>query len=152
MKSRILFLGGLVALLSACMPTASQTPAAPAATAPAAPTTSMFTTTLSGSNENPANASTATGNAMLMLDEASKKATITGSFTGVTATAAHIHGPAARTANAGVLIPLTITGNNLAGAADLTDAQIADLKAGLWYVNVHSAAFPGGEIRGQLGR
>lgn len=149
MKSRILLFAGLVALLSACMPTASQTPTPPAPAA-AAPVVSMYRATLSGANENPANASTATGSAMLTLDEGTKKATITGNFTGVVATAAHIHGPAAKTANAGVLIPLTITGNNLAGSADLTDAQIADLKAGLWYANVHSAAFPGGEVRGQL--
>jgi hypothetical protein len=88
---------------------------------------------------------------MLMPDEGSKKATITGSFSGVQATAAHIHGPAAKNANAGVLIPLAINDNTLTGSATLTDAQIADLKAGLWYANVHSATFPGGEIRGQLG-
>jgi len=141
MKPTGMILIGLLALLSACVPSN---------TSAAAPSPSMYTATLSGANENPANPSAGTGSVMLMLDESTKKATITGNFTGVTATAAHIHGPAAKNANAGVIIPLTITGNNLSGSADLTDAQIADLKAGMWYANVHSAAFPGGEIRGQL--
>ncbi|MCL6526281.1 MAG: CHRD domain-containing protein [Thermaceae bacterium] len=119
---------------------ASSTPPAPL----------MFMATLSGASEVPPTPSMGSGSVMLMLDEASKKATITGSFSGVQATAAHIHGPAAKNANAPVIIPLTINGNTLSGSATLTDAQIADLKAGLWYANVHSAAFPGGEIRGQL--
>lgn len=148
MKSKLLLCASLVALLSACMPMMNQG-ANPPASQPA-PTVTMFMATLSGANENPATNSTASGSVMLILNESSKKASISGTFTGMTATAAHIHGPAAKTANAGVLIPLTISGNNLAGTADLTDAQIADLKAGLWYANVHSAAFPGGEIRGQL--
>ena len=38
----------------------------------------------------------------------------------------------------------------LQGSATLTDAQAADLMAGRWYVNIHTAANPNGEIRGQL--
>lgn len=148
MSFKTLLFAGLVSVLSACMPMMNQPAPAPAAAA--APAATMFVATLSGANENPAITSAATGTVMLMLDEGSKKATITGSFAGVAGTAAHIHGPAAKTANAGVIIPLKIDGNNLSGSADLTDAQIADLKAGLWYGNVHSAANPGGEIRGQL--
>ena len=36
------------------------------------------------------------------------------------------------------------------GSATLTDAQAADLLAGRWYVNVHTDANKGGELRGQL--
>ena len=36
------------------------------------------------------------------------------------------------------------------GTATLTDAQVSDLNAGLWYFNIHTAAHPGGEIRGQM--
>ncbi len=40
----------------------------------------------------------------------------------------------------------------VSGTASMTDAQIADLEAGKWYVNIHTAAHPGGEVRGQLKR
>jgi hypothetical protein len=40
--------------------------------------------------------------------------------------------------------------NPFEGTAILTDAQAADLLAGRWYVNVHTAAHPEGEIRGQV--
>ena len=36
------------------------------------------------------------------------------------------------------------------GSATLTDTQIAQLEAGKWYINIHTAANKGGEIRGQL--
>jgi CHRD domain len=70
---------------------------------------------------------------------------------------AHIHGPADENNTAGVLFALTATqtgtvvgSGSLSGTATLTDAQIADLKAGKWYVNIHTGNNPGGEIRGQL--
>lgn len=66
------------------------------------------------------------------------------------ATAAHFHGPAALGANAGVVIPATVAPATITGGAALTDAQLADLQAGKYYFNIHTAANPGGEIRGQL--
>ena len=67
------------------------------------------------------------------------------------ATAAHFHGPADATANAGVAVPINVTiGNPVNGGADLNDGQAADLAAGKWYVNVHTEAHKGGEIRGQM--
>jgi hypothetical protein len=66
------------------------------------------------------------------------------------ATAAHFHGPADPGKNAGVAVPITPNTSPLEGSTTLTDAQAADLQAGRWYVNVHTAANPGGEIRGQL--
>jgi len=52
---------------------------------------------------------------------------------------------------AGVEVPITgdLT-SPITGSASVTDAQAADLRAGKWYVNVHTAANPGGEIRGQV--
>ena len=68
------------------------------------------------------------------------------------ATMAHFHGPAAPGANAGPVVPVPTSAlaNPMKGTATLTDAQIADLEAGNWYFNIHTAANPGGEIRGQL--
>jgi hypothetical protein len=73
--------------------------------------------------------------------------------TGITASAAHIHlGP--RGKNGKIIIPLTKSsdGNtwSVPAGAKLTDAQYEAYKAGNLYVNVHSAAYKGGEIRGQL--
>jgi hypothetical protein len=93
------------------------------------------------------------GAATASLDTATKTLTWTVEYSGLSgpATAAHIHGPADPGTDAGVVVPFT---GNLAspikGSATLTDTQIAQLEAGKWYVNIHTAANKGGEIRGQL--
>lgn len=70
------------------------------------------------------------------------------------ATAAHFHGPALAGVVAAVQIPFTLVNNGNTGSATgtitLSDAQEADLLAGKWYANVHTATNPGGEIRGQV--
>ena len=67
------------------------------------------------------------------------------------ANAAHIHGPAGRNVNAGVLVglcgPCTSPIN---GTVTLTQSQISNMAAGKTYVNVHTAKNPNGEIRGQI--
>jgi hypothetical protein len=68
--------------------------------------------------------------------------------------AAHIH-LGASGKNGPVIIPLTKTSDNVwtvPAGAKLTDAQFESYKAGDLYINVHSAANKGGEIRGQLKR
>jgi hypothetical protein len=67
------------------------------------------------------------------------------------ATAAHFHGPAEPGKNAGVLVaaPGVNTGP-FEGSAQLTDDQAKALTGGQAYFNVHTAANPGGEVRGQL--
>jgi hypothetical protein len=83
-------------------------------------------------------------------DDKSVTAKIT--VTGMTATAAHIH-MAASGANGPVIVPFTKTADNTfeaAPGAKMTDEQYAAYKAGNTYVNVHSAAHPGGEVRAQL--
>ena len=75
------------------------------------------------------------------------------SYSGLTgnASAGHFHGPAAVGANSGVVLgwsnPIT---SGMEGNATLTAAQAADLLAGRWYANIHTAANPGGELRGQM--
>jgi hypothetical protein len=71
--------------------------------------------------------------------------------TDVSGTAAHIH-EAAAGANGPVIIPLAKDGNTytVPAGAKLTELQLASLRAGNLYINVHTAANPGGEIRGQL--
>jgi hypothetical protein len=87
------------------------------------------------------------------LDTATKTLTYTLTFKALTGPAlmAHFHGPAKPGANAGVVVPITgeLT-SPVHGSAVLTDAQVKDLTAGLWYANVHTAANKGGEIRGQV--
>ena len=68
------------------------------------------------------------------------------------ATAAHFHGPATETTNAKpqVFIKTTPIASPIDGTATLTPEQAKDLLDEKWYFNVHTAANPGGEIRGQV--
>ena len=109
--------------------------------------------TLDGKSEVPPNTSAAKGTADIDYDAASKKLSWKLTYSGLSgpATAAHFHGPAAAGANAGVAVAIPNAGTSpVEGSATLTDAQAADLAAGKYYVNVHTAANPGGEIRGQV--
>jgi CHRD domain len=121
-------------------------------TAPAA--TLYFQAKMKGSYEVPPTKSEGAGTAKATLDTATKSFSYQVMFDKLSgpATAAHFHGPAAPGKNAGVVVP--IDGQNptspASGSATLTDPQIKDLEAGKWYVNVHTAANPGGEIRGQV--
>jgi len=114
-----------------------------------------FHATMDGKSEVPPNASPASGDVLATLDTASKKLSYTITYMGLSgpATAAHFHGPAAAGANAGVAVPIgTNPTSPMTGSVTLTDPQIADLEAGKWYANVHTADNKGGEIRGQLVR
>lgn len=106
---------------------------------------------LSGSQEIPpvSTQASATGVITVAADKS-----VRGSVTvsGINATAAHIHEAPAGT-NGPIVIPLTKTSDNvwsLPEGAKLTDAQYESYKAGNLYYNVHSAAYKGGEIRGQI--
>ena len=111
-----------------------------------------FKADLSATTEVPPNDSKATGEVTATYDTASKMLTWKGSYSGLTgpATAAHFHGPAAEGKNAGVMVPISPNGPSFEGSATLTDAQAKALIDGDIYVNVHTAANKGGEIRGQL--
>ena len=111
-----------------------------------------FHAALNGASEVPAKTIEGKGTAAASLDTATKMLTYTIEYTGLSgpATAAHFHGPADAGANAGVVLPFPTPTAPIKGTATLTDAQMADLMAGKWYANIHTAANPGGEIRGQV--
>lgn len=98
---------------------------------------------------------TGSGSATLTLSGTTLSWNVT--YTGLSTpdTVAHIHGPGAPGVSAPVLFPFTGTFNVTSGSfvgstPNLTAQQISDLNAGLDYVNIHTTAFGGGEIRGQI--
>jgi len=135
----------------------------------------IFSTTLSGANETPPVASGGSGSAVVTLVADILNVSIT--YTGLSAPgiAAHIHCCGVGIA-APIAVPFTtfttgVTSGSFNASYDLTSissystaflmangntaasaetAFIAGLNGGQTYANVHSTAFPGGEIRGQL--
>ena len=109
-----------------------------------------YDATLSGAQQVPPVTSPGTGTATMTLD--GDKLTYDVEYKGLSgpATAAHIHGPAAAGANAGVMIPFANPASPIKGTVNLTPEQVADLKSGKEYVNIHTAQNKGGEIRGQI--
>ena len=94
---------------------------------------------------------TGTGTASITLDTATNLLNWNVSWSGLSGAdfLAHFHGPALPSQNAGVQVGIGIPSPRI-GNAILSAAQAADLLAGLWYVNIHSTTFQGGEIRGQV--
>jgi hypothetical protein len=110
-----------------------------------------------------------TGSGIVNLTLSGTTLSLNGSFSGLSGSFAadHIHGPAAPGVNANVIYGLqaltTITDpiyhydGAISGSVTLAPIgaytvaqQLTDLNGGLWYVNVHSSTFGGGEIRGQI--
>jgi hypothetical protein len=125
-----------------------------AAAAPARTEVLSYKSDLNGGTEVPPNQSKGTGSVTVTYDTAEKKLSWKGSYSGLSGpvTAAHFHGPAALGRNAGIAIGIA-SGNlpaSFDGSAVLTDSFAADLMAGRWYINLHTAAYPAGEIRGQV--
>ena len=110
--------------------------------------------TLSGRSEIPKTESKGSGKLDATFDTQTKVLDYTLTFTGLSgpATAAHIHGPATRQQSAGVLYPLGEKNptSPTKGSVTLTDEQVKILESSKLYANVHTAADPGGEIRGQI--
>jgi CHRD domain/Secretion system C-terminal sorting domain len=112
---------------------------------------------LSGNQENPSTGSSGTGTFTGRYNEVTDEFIFTVDFSGLmgTTTASHFHGPAVADSNAGIQIPLTgfptgVTSGSFSDTVTLNETQEADLLAEKWYINIHTSAFGGGEIRGQL--
>ena len=115
------------------------------------PTAQQMRLVLGGTQEVPPINTSASANGSIVV---SPDRTVGGSVTtnGIAGTAAHIHiGSAGK--NGPVIIPLVKSGDNVwsvPSGTKLTEAQYESFRAGDLYVNVHSSAHPGGEIRAQL--
>jgi hypothetical protein len=122
-----------------------------------------YTASLDGAQEPPpTGGGTGTGAATLLLsDNNTLKVHVTFSGLSGNTTAAHIHGPAAPGVNTGVLYGFNVPLGVKAGVIDQTVTitnktaytiaqQLQQLRDGLWYINIHSTTFGGGEIRGQV--
>jgi CHRD domain len=114
--------------------------------------TVSFAATVNGASEVPTNASAATGSMLGTFDKTTKIFSLTLTYSGLTATNMHIHkGPAG--VGGGVLFglstsPFTSPVGYISPA--LSAGQEDSLMNNLYYINIHSAAFPAGEIRGQI--
>ncbi len=130
--------------------------AASLALAAAAAADTGLVATLQGTQEVPANGSPGIGNGIVVIDAAGTSLSYSVPYTGLVSTviANHFHRAAA-----GVNGPVIFGINQNIGSTSgtlvgtwpaMTNAQVSDMIAGLYYLNIHTNAFPGGEIRGQL--
>lgn len=119
------------------------------------------TVTLSGAQEVPAVTTNGTGSAKLVFDPVLKTINYNMTWTlgssTATTTNMHFHGAedGSDTKSSGVAIGITgfttaNTGTITGTTVPLTDAQVAQLLAGKWYLNIHSSTVPGGELRGNI--
>lgn len=140
MRRRIAVILAAVAMLSACSVT---------------PTTRVrMSANMDAKGEIAEVDSPGTGTCTVWFDKAAGKVSWNIYYTGLTGplTAVHFHGPAGKGAEAGAQVDLGEAGFDvpIQGSAVLSAEQASQLLAGKWYVNMHTAAYPDGEIRGQI--
>ena len=146
---QVLALTAIAVLSSAVLAQTTSMPIKPMASMPGG-----ALSTLSSAAEVPPNTSGGTGTVETAFNKQTNELSWIVTYQGLSGplTAAHFHGPAMPGANAGVVVPVAagITASPIKGSATLTPAQAADLSAGKWYLNLHTAANPGGEVRAQI--
>lgn len=116
-------------------------------------TVQAFTALINGASENPAVETAGNGIATLALEGTNLRYSVSYSQLSGNATAGHIHGSANALNNAGVMVPFTGpfgSAGVITGTATLTPEQLTALRSGMTYVNLHTAAHGGGEVRGQI--
>jgi len=121
--------------------------------APGSAETINLKATLLPTSEVPPNDTKGSGTLAATFDTASKVLSWNVTYSGLSgpAAAAHFHGPADPGVNAAVIVPMPGSLDSpMKAQATLTDAQAAELLAGKWYYNIHTAQNKGGEIRGQV--
>ena len=113
-----------------------------------------FQASLSGAQQVPANSAPGTGAMTARYQPDTRAMTYNVQYTGLSGpvTGAHIHAPAGPGANAPVIIPFANAASPITGGVTLTPAQAEQIASGQSYVNIHTAANPNGEIRGQIAR
>jgi hypothetical protein len=115
----------------------------------AAPSTANLEAAINGQQEVPAVTSAGSGNFTGTYDKMSRKLTYTVTYQGITPGGGHIHS-AAPGANGPVVVEFTSLTSPITGTATLSEADAAELLKGNFYVNFHTTANPGGEIRGNI--
>lgn len=112
-----------------------------------------FSSQLSASQEVPPVQGPGKGSMVATLDTSTSQLVWKVTYSGLSGpvTAGHFHGPASKAANAGVAVGFKGSLDSpISGEATLTPAQMGELMGGMWYVNLHTAQNPKGEIRGQV--
>jgi CHRD domain/PEP-CTERM motif len=125
---------------------------------PAAAVTIVYNIALSGTESVPVNVTPASGAATVTVDDVADTVSVNLSWSGLiggSPSAAHIHCCVATNANGPVVIPFTDFPTTTSGTysntfTGISAANIAGIEAGLAYINIHNAVFPGGEIRGDI--
>lgn len=145
LKSTLVWLGALSALASMFIACDDHRQFAPDAKI-------RLVATLSGAAERPNPvASAATGQFVGNLDRATRVLSYTVTYSGLTPVAGHLHRINAANGNGPVEIPLAALSSPIIGTTTLTTSTRVDsLINGFYYANLHTTAFPGGEIRGNI--
>ncbi|MEZ0538799.1 CHRD domain-containing protein [Fibrella arboris] len=140
---------GSVLGLSSCY---QNTPATSFATITPVQQPILLTATLNGASEKPTSTtSTATGTFAGSIDQTSRVLSYTVTYSGLTPIAGHLHRITNADGTGGVAIPFaSLTSPIIGSTSTLRQTQVDSMKNGFFYANLHTSAYPAGEIRGDV--